>query len=472
MLIENLNGPTETDRINKLVRDFVGDGISEKGLIEQEIQRFLKSPKRKLMLTGIEYYHNRTDIRKKVRKLKGIELQNKSNQKLAHAFTRKITDQKVGYLLSKNPTISSDSDVHSEILNKDIFSREMLQTLKQLGEFAVTEGIAWLHPYVSANGALDFKIFRGHEVLPFYVDDKHYDLDSAVRIYNAYEYHNDQRTEVTKVEHYTTDGVYYYILEGNALVPDVPRGVHSNYLEIDGDGHNWDKVPLVPFRYNSAEQPLVDLIKSLVDVYDLIASTDSDLIIDLPNFIIKLINYGGEDLDEFLLHLNELNVVSVDENGDVGHVKVDPDTANTNLALQRTREAIYEFGRGVDVQNEDMGNVSGEALKFRYADLDLDCNVIENLFQVSLERLMYFVNTHLNLTNKGDFTNESFEIIFNRDIIINEQRVIEMCRDSVGVLDDATIRKNHPWYVPEVEERLEKQNDDDYSIPPQGDLDE
>jgi len=61
------------------------------------------------------------------------------------------------------------------------------------------------------------------------------------------------------------------------------------------------------------------------------------------------------------------------------------------------------------------------------------------------------------MTGKGDFSNDTANIIFNRDIIINESEVIEDCSTSVGILDDKTIRENHPWYNEEVEKRLEEQ---------------
>lgn len=48
-------------------------------------------------------------------------------------------------------------------------------------------------------------------------------------------------------------------------------------------------------------------------------------------------------------------------------------------------------------------------------------------------------------------------IIFNRDIIINESEVITDAQASVGILDDQTIRENHPWYNKDVEDRLKKQ---------------
>ena len=42
-------------------------------------------------------------------------------------------------------------------------------------------------------------------------------------------------------------------------------------------------------------------------------------------------------------------------------------------------------------------------------------------------------------------------------LIFSESEVITDCANSVGILDDKTIRENHPWYTDEVEERLKAQ---------------
>ncbi|MCC0650866.1 phage portal protein, partial [Clostridioides sp. ZZV15-6598] len=56
---------------------------------------------------------------------------------------------------------------------------------------------------------------------------------------------------------------------------------------------------------------------------------------------------------------------------------------------------------------------------------------------------------------QGNYENEEVEIIFNRDILINETESITNCQNSVGLLSDETIVSQHPWTV-DVKKEIEK----------------
>src|SRR5690606_10254010 len=103
-----------------------------------------------------------------------------------------------------------------------------------------------------------------------------------------------------------------------------------------------------------------------------------------------------------------------------------------------------ELGRGVDTQSERFGgDKSGIALRFLYADLDMDANIIETEFQAALEQLKWFIDKDITNRTGKDYSREDVEFIFNRDIIINESEVIENASKSVGQISDETIIANH-----------------------------
>ena len=111
----------------------------------------------------------------------------------------------------------------------------------------------------------------------------------------------------------------------------------------------------------------------------------------------------------------------------------------------------------MDTQAVDLGNASGQALKFRYADLDSDCNDLEAEFRWSFLQIIWFVNRYLEIMGKGNFDEENVEIVFNRDIIINELEAVQMCRDSQDVVSDETIVANHP-FTRDVADEMQKLN--------------
>ena len=94
-----------------------------------------------------------------------------------------------------------------------------------------------------------------------------------------------------------------------------------------------------------------------------------------------------------------------------------------------------------------------------YAGLDLKCNSLETEFKMGFENLLYFINIYLSENGLGSYKNINLDIIFNRDMEINESEVIENCQKSKGVVSDDTIMANHPW-VKDIEvekELLDKQ---------------
>lgn len=451
MLIEDLfRAPWHERALAELAKGIMTD----EQLLAAIVKDWETSEKRNLMLLGDRYYRTKMDIEKK-----NQEITWRSNQKLAHDFVKKLVNQKVGYLLSKEPTIATKNEEYRKIM-QDMFDKRLLKVIKNLGKEAINKGIAFLYVYIDEKGELSFKKIPSEQIIPFWSDNDHEEIVSFIRVYEEVIFMNGQKQKQKKVEYHHPKGIRYYVWQADSLVPDVLAGVETNYhFMIDGKPYLWERMPLIAFKYNEEEQPLIDCIKSLIDDYNLQASVNADLLADIPNFIYKLVNYGGTNLQEFLNDLNRYRAVKLDENGDVDKLQADLQTDAVEKELLRIRKAIYEFGRGVDTQDENLGNASGVALRYRYSDLDMDCNILETEFQSSLEHLIWFIDQYLLMTGKGDFTNEPISIIFNRDIIINESEVIANCQASVGILDDQTIRENHPWYTEQVEERLKKQQE-------------
>ncbi|MGM7683533.1 phage portal protein [Cytobacillus sp. Hm23] len=455
MLIEDLfQAPWHEREVKNLMTDLKNNIISDNEILVKEIEEWEKSEQRKYMLIGERYYRNKMDIRDKSQKVKW-----KSNQKLVHGFVKKLVDQKIGYLLSKEPSITTDNDTYNDILS-NVFDRGLLKKIKNVGKEAINKGVAYLYPYINEDGELSFMKFPSEQIIPFWANNEHLEVIAFLRVYETSIYMDGKKKKLKKVEYHHAGGIKFYDLEEGKLVPDVLAGVERNFHFTIGDKpYLWDRIPLIHFKYNEEEQPLVEHIKALVDNYNLQTSTNADLLADIPKFIYKLVNYGGTDLAEFLADLNEYMAVKLDEKGDVDKLQADIETDAVEKEIERNRKSIYEFGRGVDTQDENLGNASGVALRYRYSDLDTDCNTLESEFQASLEHMLWFIDHYLMMTGKGDFTTEKVNIIFNRDIIINESEVITDCQNSTGVLDDKTIRENHPWYTEEVEERLKQQEE-------------
>lgn len=451
------NGPTATDSILANLALHAPMGMDK--IIYNAVKDWLRSDERAWMIAGERYYKDYPDI--VFRKKYGIgpdgepvEIKNVANNKLVHNFTKKLVDQKVGYLLSKPLTVQTENEQYGQILTDNFFEKEFQRLLQRIGKESIQKGKAWLHVYYDEHGQFKLKRIPSHEVIPLWRDADHTELDGVIRVYEYTTYEAQERKQITKVEYWDQSGVMRMVYQDDQIVPDLAtygdcwRAAHFTVMNPDESEtpYNWSEVPFICFKYNAEELPLLHQIKSLIDDYDKQKSDNSNNLEDTPNSILVLKNYDGQDLGEFRQNLATYRAVKVADDGGVDKLSVDINTEAHIKHQDQNRKDIYEFGRGVDTQSEKFGgDASGIALKFLYADLDMDCNMIETEYQWALEQLLWFIDVHLANTGAGDFSSEKVTIIFNRDIVINETEAVENAQKSMGVISKKTIVANHPW---------------------------
>lgn len=455
-----------------LVDRFLALETPQAKILEHRINQHLKSDELKRMIKAHEYYHNRTAIQDKKSMLK-----HRSNVKLELGQFRKLVKQKVGYLLSKPPSVTVEDKQTQEYLNKEVFDRDMLKVVKSLGQEAIIKGIAYSMVYLDEEGELNLFKVPTEQIIPFWSDERNGILDAFIRIYPIEVWDKGKPVIRTQVAYFDENGITYYLLDkANFLGLDPTYdGPQSHFYLFNPElnevtGQNWDRAPLIAWRYNEDEASLLQQVETIIDNLALQASTSADLLADVPKFIYILKNYEGEDLDEFLALLNEYMTISVGEDGGVDKLQAVIDTTATENELKRNRKALYEAAAAIDTQDENLGNASGTSLKWRYTDLDLDMNDMEAEFQQSFEQFLWFVEQHA-ANNDIQINLDGFDYVFNRDMISNETEAITNAQNSLGILDDQTIREQHPWYSQKVEDRLEKQNAE-YGIPPRPEYDD
>lgn len=420
--------------------------------IKRQITKYRGTEQYQTMEVAQRYYRNQGDILHRVREYldrRGVkvEIASLSNARLAHPYMRKLTLQKVNYLLSKELTLQTDNEALASVL-RGHFTHEFLNVLKSLGKDAVVNGLAWLQVYYDDEGKLKFKRIPPREIVPVWADIEHRDLERVIR--EIYE-ENDKGETVRILEVYDADAKYRFSDDGKGKM--LLESESSHFTNYD-EKVNWGKPPFVCFRYNDDEMSLLTSIKSLVDDYDLHRSTLSNEIQDVPNSIKKVKNYDGTDKNEFMQNLALFRTAFVSGDGDIEMLLTPIDSDAIMAHIKRLRKDIFDAGNGVDAQSEDLGIASGVALRFRYLDLDGDCQGMANEFNKSLRQLIWFI-MHDEGMKGMDFTEESIEIIFNTDTIVNEMELIQGAAVSDGIISRETIMSNHPW-VRDVKEEMRR----------------
>jgi len=94
-----------------------------------------------------------------------------------------------------------------------------------------------------------------------------------------------------------------------------------------------------------------------------------------------------------------------------------------------------------------------------YSDIDLDANNMETEYQAAFERLLELVNMHFANTGAGMFSVSDVNVQFNRDMLMNEGEIITNAKQSVGIVSEATVVKNHPW-VTDAENEIKRRKEE------------
>ena len=453
------------DLIGTLLKAGAKQNMTTKQFLEKEIYYWVNSPTRRLQLTGAAYYRHDQDIARKQRKAIGeggqlVTVSNLPNNRLTDNRYAFLVDQKANYLLSKPIDIRAENDAAQDTINQ-VLGPHFLLTLKGVGKDALNCGISYLFPYVDDTGELKFKRFHGYEILPFWKDQDHTALDAFLRMYPQEVYEGQTKKIVQRVEWYTLEGVQRFIYESGELRPE-STDIFPYIVVNNGEGEptdaqtfNWSKIPLIPFKLNDEEIPLIKRVKSLQDALNVMYSNYMDVMEEGPrNSILIIHNYDGQDLGEFRRNLSTLGAVKVRDPGGVDSLQIPVNSENYLSIINLLKRAIIESGRGLDTKDDRLASGSPNQMNIRsmYTDLDLDATDMEMNFKAALQDLMWFVNS-FNAAMGRPTSDVNF--IFNKDTMVNESEVINDCRASVGIISQETIIANHPW-VKDSKKELEQ----------------
>ena len=482
---------TEMEKIEYILVEGAKNGISLSKFIKIQIDEFTSSDKYKEMIMANRYYQNDSDIEEKKRTYideEGRECvaPHAKNYKLKHPILYKMINQKAGYLMRKKPTIKQvvkkdeKEDISYNELIKNIFNNKMHKKLKYTLIEAVKRSMGWWQIFIDEEGKLKTRLRYATRIVPLWQDEEHEILDALIMFYDVQVYTSEEKKEkITKVEYYDNEGVRYYVYDNNSLIEDIVEvekrkdfligkdkegtSVFGHY-KVNGKVMKWSKkVPFIYFKYNGDELPLIHFLKSLLDCYDELCSKFGDTIFEAPDGINVVKNYAEEN-ETFAKNLATFGNIFLDADGDFKREKVEVAIEAFKEFITQLRKDIYEGGFGVDTQSEKFGTQdSGVAIKQLYSDLDLDCSNIETEFKSSLEYFKSFIDEWAAMTESKDYSKNQLEYIFNKTMTVNEKELIENCRNSVGIISNASILANHP-YVENVEDekgKIEKEQEEE-----------
>ena len=421
--------------------------------LEIILRTWLASPQRKEQLLAEQYYLGNQDILQREKKVIGADgnlttIDNVVNNKIVDNVYSKLVNQKTSYCLGKPLLIDTEDDEYLKLLTK-VFNKKNHRTLRELAQFAVNEGIAYIYPYYNEEGEFKFAIFPAHEICPIWKDKRHHELEAAMRYYPEDVFTaNGDVEQIYHVDLFTTQGITHFRYQGASLIID--DDAHTDYMYVESVGYNWTRLPIIPFKYNSEEIPLIRRVKTLQDALNEVLSNFKDNMDEDPRTSILILkNYDGTNIQEFRQNLATYGVIKVTTvdgvQGDVDALKVEVNSANYQAILMQLKRAIIENGYGFDAKEERMdGDPNQMNIESMYTDIDLDVDAMESEFQAGFEDLKWFIDQYFIHTGKPDYSEEQVTFIFDRDFFINENAKIDNVMKSVGLVSKKTLLTHHP----------------------------
>ena len=433
--------------------------ISDEEYIIKEINNFNVSQRRNDMLAGERYYIGKHDILSRKREVIGeggklIEVDNLPNNRIVDNQYKKMVDQKNNYLLGQPFLIQTENEAYSKAL-KQVFNKKFQRLLKSVGEDSLNCGLGWMFVNYNEQGELCFKRLRPFEIIPLWKDAEHTVLEGAIRIYDVVVYEKRREKIIQKIEVYDDKGISYFEMSNTGSLTPVEPYFQNYFTVPDGEGneigYNWTKIPLIPWKYNSKEIPLIKMVKTLQDGLNTIESNFQNAMEeDTRNTILVLVNYDGQNLGEFRRNLAQYGAVKVKTvdgaGGDLKSLQIEVNSENYKAILEIFKKAIIENALGYDAKDDRLNGTPNEMnIQSMYSDIDLDANGMETEYQSSFEELLWFINCHFANVGIGDFEGEEVEVIFNRDMLISESSIIDNINKSAGILSNETLVAMHPW---------------------------
>lgn len=445
-----------------IVLDNITNKSSQIDFIQFVIQNYEKNdnPAFVQLNKGWSYYKSKNEIEKKKRLVTGIDAEGNpydkescvlSNTKLTHNFYRKLVNQKVSYVLGRpftiNQTINTDENKINS-LSKAVhpyLTDTLFCEIQTAAADAIIGGLGFIYSYYDIDNKLRFDRIDPKQVIPIWKDGKHKVLDAIIHKYLRYEYSNSIMTEIKCVDYYTKSGrtKYEYNLQGKLI----EKEKLTSYINLNGNKGNWDRMPWTWFKYSPEEECLITNVCSLIDEYDYLESTVSDMIKDSPNAFLVIKGYSAGTVEEFQKNSTEYRKLFVQADGGVDSLETPLQVDQIKLQWEQLRKDIFEFGQGVDTVNTDLRDTSGVALRHIYSDLDMDCSKWMTLLKQSIQNIFYFIFADILFKTGKDYIDTNFDIVFNTDIVINESETVTNLMNSKDILPIKTLITQSPYVV-------------------------
>lgn len=372
-----------------------------------------------------DYYLNKTAI------LKRVQVDDtKPNNKVVHPYAQYITDTLTGYFMGEPVVYSSPEDIDALRMTFE-YNDEQNENM-ELAKNCSIYGDAWEYIYIDLDGNIRFTAIDTKEIIPIYGKTIENELVAVIRFYDEYNVIKD--VIETMVEVYTDTDIIKYVA---AQTLDT---LHF----VDAIPHYIGSVPFVQYKNNDDATGDFEGVISLIDAYDTLVSDDLNDFEYFCDAYLALYGYTA-DADD-VRAMKENRVLLLDPDSKAEWLIKQGDSAGVEQEKSRIEKDIHKFSKTPDSSDDNFsGNTSGVAMKYKLLGTENLGSIKERKFKKGLQRRLEILSYLFNFLRKGSFNWLNVEIIFTRNLPINEDDISSMVSNLDGIVSKKTLLSQLPF---------------------------
>lgn len=405
-------------------------------LTPEEIRKYISddavSEKKRLARKGADYYEGKHDIRNYrlfYYDSDGVLHEDKyrSNVKIPHPFFMELVDQAVQYIFSGERFAKSElPELQAKLDEYFNYNEDFTAALSETLTGCMTKGFEYMFAYKGENDKLCFQCADSLGVTE--VKTKDTDSNAEYVIYRYTDSTGSNRKDITRIQVWDKNSVYFFVqTDGGVIMSDDSEPMnprpHTLYRG-NADGKVYSKpfgfVPFFRLDNNKNQRSDLEIIKDLIDDYDLMASSLSNNLIDFDMPLYAVTGFEGDNLDELQTNLKSKKMIGLDEGGNVDVKTVDVPYQARQAKLELDEKNIYRFGMGLNIDGlKDTSATTNIAIKAAYSLLDLKCAKLETRLKQFLRIIAKTVLDEINEQGKTGYKQSDIYFEFTHEIMSN-----------------------------------------------------
>lgn len=299
--------------------------------------------------------------------------------------------------------------------------------------------------YLDEGAQQRFRVMDTEEIIPIYSNDLNEELIAAIRIYSANDLDNQFKCFVdvfteNKVQHFKSEQSFTTL----ELIAEEP--------------HYYGQVPITPFYLNEDRISVFDKILTLQDAYNKLISADVD---DYEAFVDAYMCFKGLTADEDdLAKMKETRTILLDEDSDAFFLTKNKEGSASTITdlLDNIKDKIEKIGKSPNLSDVSFGTSSGIAIRYRMIGMENNAACIEANMRKAILRRLELICAIQTITSDS-FVWRDIDIIFTRNLPINETENVQYINALRGLVSDRTLLAQLP-FIKDVDEEIERLNEE------------